>query len=142
MADNDPNLLGSIARSMHALAQRQQVIARNIANSETAGFKASETAAPDFSALLAAQGDTSTPRITRPRITITSGMAALGARQPAGGDVIADTDTSETKPDGNNVVLEEQLLKMSGIQADFAAVTNIYKKQMGFLKTAAARGGF
>jgi flagellar basal-body rod protein FlgB len=141
MADTDPSLLASITRSMRALSQRQQVIARNIANSETAGFKAGETEKPDFSAMLAAQGTAGTPRVARPRVTITSGMAALGARQPGGG-AIADPDTSETKPDGNNIVLEEQLLKLSGIQADYAAVTNIYKKQMGFLKTATARGGF
>ena len=140
MADNDPSLLASLTRSMHALSDRQQVIARNIANSETAGFKAGETPAQDFSSLLAAHGNATTPHVARPRVTITSGMAALGARQPGGG-VIADPDTSETKLDGNNIVLEEQLLKMSGIQSDFAAVTNIYKKQMGFLKIATARGG-
>ncbi len=145
MASNDSGtdtgLLANITRAMQAMAQRQQVIARNLANSETAGFKARDTVAPDFAALLAATGDGGTPRVARPRVTITSGMAALGARAPSAGSIIDDPDTAETKPDGNNVVIEEQLLKMAQLQADFAAVTNIYRKQMGLLKTAASRGG-
>lgn len=136
MPTGTPALINGLARSMKALSERQQVIAQNLANSETSGFKARETVAPDFSALLAAQGDGGPGRVARPTVRITSGMAALGARQPDGGTIIADSDTSETKPDGNNVVLEDQMLKMGQLQADYAAVTNIYRKQMGLLKTA------
>lgn len=126
---------------MKALSQRQQVIAQNLANSETPGFKARETVAPDFAALLAAQGGGGTPRVARPEVRISSGMAALGARQPDGGSIVADRDTGETKPDGNNVVLEEQMLKMGQVQADYAAMTSIYRKQMGLLKSAIGHGG-
>jgi flagellar basal-body rod protein FlgB len=126
---------------MKALSQRQQVIAQNIANSETPGFKARETQAPDFAALLSAQGDGGAPRVARPQVRISSGMAALGARQPDGGSIIADADTSETRPDGNNVGLEDQMLKMGQVQSDFAAATSIYRKQMGMLKTATGRNG-
>ena len=136
-----PGLIEGLTRSMKALSQRQQVIAQNIANSETPGFKARETAPPDFAALLAARGESGAPRVTRPQVRISSGMAALGARQPDGGTVIADADTSETRPDGNNVGLEDQMLKMGQVQADFAAATSIYRKQMGLLRTAAGRGG-
>jgi flagellar basal-body rod protein FlgB len=136
-----PALISGIARQMKALSQRQQVIAQNLANSETPGFKARETVGPDFSALLAAQGEGGLPRIARPQVRISSGMAALGAHQPNGGSIIADADTGETKPDGNNVVLEEQMLKLGQVQSDFAAVTSIYRKQMGLLKTATGRGG-
>ena len=136
-----PGLIDGLTRSMKALSQRQQVIAQNIANSETPGFKARETLAPDFAALLSAQGDGGTPRVARPQVRISSGMAALGARQPDGGGIIADADTSETRPDGNNVGLEDQMLKMGQVQSDFAAATSIYRKQMGMLKTATGRNG-
>ena len=39
-------LLGSIVQSMKQLSERQRVIAQNIANSETPGFKAQEVEAP------------------------------------------------------------------------------------------------
>ncbi|MGH6780713.1 MAG: flagellar basal body protein [Sphingomonadaceae bacterium] len=137
-----PPLLSGIAQQMKHLSQRQRVIAENIANGETPGFKAREVEVPDFSALLAAQGGAKgAPRIAHPRIQITSGMIALGA-QPlqTGSVVIADKDVSETKPDGNNITLEEQLLKMGQVQADFAAMTNLYRKQLALLKTAIGRG--
>jgi flagellar basal-body rod protein FlgB len=141
MPTSTPALIAGITRSMKALSQRQQVIAQNLANSETPGFKARETVAPDFSALLAAQGEAGMPRVAKPQVRISSGMAALGARQPDGGSIVADGDTGETKPDGNNIVIEEQMLKLGQLQADFAAVSSIYRKQMGLLKTATGRGG-
>ncbi len=142
MPTGTPSLIAGLTRSMKALSERQQVIAQNLANSETPGFKARETVEADFSALLAAQGGGGPPRIARPAVRITSGMAALGARQPTGGTIVVDNDTSETKPDGNNVVLEDQMLKMGQVQADYAAVTSIYRKQMNLLKTATSgRGG-
>ena len=136
-----PGLIDGLTRSMQALSQRQQVIAQNIANSETPGFMARETMAPDFAELLSAQGDSGAPRVARPQVRISSGMAALGARQPDGGSIIADADTGETRPDGNNVGLEDQMLKMGQVQSDFAAATSIYRKQMGMLKTATGRNG-
>ncbi|SEI78299.1 flagellar basal-body rod protein FlgB [Sphingomonas sp. OV641] len=138
---NTPALIAGIGREMKHLAERQRVIAQNIANSETPGFKAREVEAPDFGALLQQTGCSSGVRIGRPTVSITGGMAALGARSPAGSHVIMDKDVSETKPDGNNVTLEDQLLKMGQLQADFAAMTNLYRKQQGLLKAALGRSG-
>ena len=130
-----PNLFKGIEQAMQHLSGRQKVIAQNIANSETPGFKAREMEAPDFSRLLANQEGG--PRVVRPRVSISGGMAALGAKPPSGANgVVLDRDTMETKPDGNNVTLEEQLLKMGQVQADFAALTNLYKKQLLLMKTA------
>ena len=133
-------ILAGIHTEMKHLAERQRVISQNIANSETAGFKSHEVEAPDFGQML--EGAGGMPHIGRPTVQITSGMAALGARQPRGGSrVVLDHDVSETKPDGNNVTLEDQLLKMGQIQADFAAVTNIYRKQMGLMRLALGKNG-
>jgi len=143
MANGTPAILGGIEREMRHLAERQRVIAQNIANSETSGYRAKDVAAPNFADLLAQQGGGGgTPRIAAPRVVLTAGMTALGARGPSsGGSVILDRDVTETKPDGNNVTLEDQLLKMGQVQADFAAMTSLYRKQQGLLKTALGRGG-
>lgn len=135
---NVPPLIAGIGAQMKHLAERQRVIAQNLANSDTAGYKAREVEAPDFGALLGAQG---AARVARPRVQITGGMAALGARPPQLSHVILDRDVSETKPDGNNVTLEDQLLKMGQVQADFAAMTNLYRKQQAMLRTALGKGG-
>lgn len=141
MPTSTPPLIAGITRSMKALSERQQVIAQNLANSETPGFKARETVGSDFSALLAASGGAGSPHVARPEVRISSGMAALGARQPNGGSIVADSDTGETKPDGNNVVIEEQMLKMGQVQSDYAAMASIYRKQMGLLRSAIGRNG-
>lgn len=135
---NVPPLIAGIGAQMKHLAERQRVIAQNLANSDTAGYKAREVEAPDFSALLGAQGSA---RVARPKVQITGGMAALGARPPQLSHVVFDRDVSETKPDGNNVTLEDQLLKMGQVQADFAAMTNLYRKQQAMLRTALGKGG-
>jgi len=140
MQSNVPPLMAGIGREMKHLAERQRVIAQNIANSETPGYKSREAEAPDFGDLLAQQGAAGAPHVARPRVEITSGMAALGARPIAAGSVL-DKDISETKPDGNNVTLEDQLLRMSQVQADFTAMTNLYRKQQSLLKTALGKGG-
>lgn len=138
---NVPSLLAGIGREMKHLAERQRVIAQNIANSETPGFKSRDVEAPDFGDLLSQQRQGNTPHVARPRVQITSSMAALGASPIGAGSVVLDKDISETKPDGNNVTLEDQLLRMGQVQADFTAMTNLYRKQQSLLKTALGRSG-
>ena len=136
MADVPP-LLAGIRLQMKHLAERQRVISGNIANADTPGFKAKEVAAPDFGSLLGGGGP---GKVARPRVEITGRMAALGARAPVASGIQLDRNISETKPDGNNVTLEDQLLKMGQVQADFAAMTNLYRKQQALLKTALGKG--
>lgn len=143
MADGTPLIMRGIEREMRHLAERQRIIAQNIANSETAGYKVKDVTPPNFADLLAQQGSGGGgSSIAKPRVALTAGMAALGARPPiSGGSVILDHSVTETKPDGNNVTLEDQLLNMGQVQADFAAMTSLYRKQQTLLKTALGRGG-
>jgi flagellar basal-body rod protein FlgB len=48
-------LFQGLVQKMGWLAQRQQVLARNIANANTPGFKPKDIEKPDFSALLEGQ---------------------------------------------------------------------------------------
>ena len=135
---NTPPILAGIKTNMHYLADRQRVVAENIANGETPGYKSRELARPDFGALV----DGGTPGVTSPQVQLTPAMRSLGAVLPAGaGNVIRDTDIVETKPDGNNVTIEDQLMKMGEIQADFTAMASLYRKQLGLLKAALGKGG-
>jgi flagellar basal-body rod protein FlgB len=134
-----PRIVQGITSAMRHLSERQRIVAENIANSETPGYKARTVAAPDFGAML--NIGSGRAAVARPTVAITSGMAALGARPPRAGGAIPDRNVSETKPDGNNVTLEEQLLQMGQVQADFATLTNLYRKQMGLLKTAIGKEG-
>jgi flagellar basal-body rod protein FlgB len=129
-------ILDGLRTRMQSLSDRQRVVAQNIANSETPGYKAREVSQPNFAALVGGSGMVATPQVQ-----LTDRMKNLGAIQPLGAGVILDKDITETKPDGNNVTLEDQLLKMGEIQADFQAMTGLYRKQMSMLKTAVGGRG-
>ncbi|WP_404479649.1 flagellar basal body protein [Novosphingobium sp. BL-52-GroH] len=139
MTSSLPPIFDGMGRAMKAMAEHQRIISENIANSETAGYKARTVEAPDFSALVDSAGGT--PQVARPRVELSNGMAALGAHAPQGGGrVVLDTQTSETKPDGNNVTLEDQLLALGQVQSDYAAMTSLYRKQIGLIKAAVGKG--
>ena len=132
------DLIAGIGTRMHYLSDRQRVLAENVANGETPGYKARDVDAPDFSGMIDTGGGA---RIARPRVAITPAMSALGANPALGGsNIVLDNATSETKPDGNNVTLEDQLLKMGEVQADFATMTSLYRKSQGLMKTALGQG--
>lgn len=133
-----PGIIVGVTLALRSLADRQKVIAGNIANSETPGYKAKDVAPPDFGALLNVTGSR---RVVKPTVSITSGMAALGATPPTAANIVPDADIGEVKPDGNNVTLEDQLMRMGQVQADFTALTSIYRKQMGLMKSALGRPG-
>lgn len=137
-----PPLFDGMGRAMKSMAERQRVIAENVANSETPGYKARTVEAPDFSSLVDGQlGLSGTPHVVRPHVELSGSMTALGARAPqARGRIVLDGNTSETKPDGNNVTLEDQLLSLGQVQQDYAAMTNLYRKQMALMKTAVGKG--
>ena len=131
-------LTDAIAQAMRHLGDRQRVIAQNIANSDTPGYRAQELADPNASFAALVDGRIATPR---PQVTISEGMRRLGAQQMSTGALIPDPAVSEVKPDGNSVTLEDQVLKMGQIQADYAALTGLYRKQMALVRSALGKGG-
>lgn len=135
----DPaSLSDALAQALRHLGDRQRVIAQNIANADTPGYKARELAAPSFAALVDGAGGAG--KVARPQVAISDAMRRLGASAPHAGATI-DRTVSEVKPDGNSVTLEDQLLKMGQIQADYAALTGLYRKQDALMRTALGKGG-
>ena len=122
-----------MSRKMGWLTQRQEVLAQNIANADTPQFKGSDLKPFSFRDAL------SDSRRLTPASTSASHLTGT---VPAGG---MDKEQRvrnpyETSPDGNNVVLEEQMIKMSHNGLDYQTMTNLYKKQVGLLKMAIGRG--
>jgi flagellar basal-body rod protein FlgB len=46
----------------------------------------------------------------------------------------------QTKPAGNAVSLEDEMVRVSANQMDYAAVTSLYSKSLHLLKTAIGKG--
>lgn len=126
-------LLDAIAANLRHLGDRQKVIAGNIANADTPGFKARTLAEPDFARLLDGSGPGS---VRGPAVQATEAMVRLGHERRSGARPTLDRSVSETKPDGNNVTLEQQLLAMGQVQADYAILSSLYRKQLGLIRSA------
>jgi flagellar basal-body rod protein FlgB len=104
------------SRRLDWLAQRQSVIARNIANADTPDFKARDV--EPFSALVDRGRSPGLAR-THPA-HITGSMTGTAARLAnPGWDVSIN---------GNDVVLEEQSLKAAEVAEAFQLATMVYKR--------------
>ncbi len=130
---NNIPLFAMLTERMSWLNQRQQVLANNIANADTPGFKPNDLAPVDFEGLAL---DASR------RITITgtdirhlvSGASASGPFR-----VTEQTGVYETSPSGNAVVLEEQLMKVAQTVMDHRITAGLYAKHMGMIRMVLGR---
>jgi flagellar basal-body rod protein FlgB len=130
-----PDIISGMQRALRQLDARQRVIAGNLANSDTPGFKALDVKS-DFANMV----DQRVGQTGNPTVTPTARMSELGAKssQTIGvrSDVIVDNSATEVKPDGNSVNIEEQMMKMSQIQTDYISLINLYRKNISLFKSA------
>jgi flagellar basal-body rod protein FlgB len=127
---NKMTLFAAMKKRMAWLTQRQQVIAHNIANSDTPGFKATDLKGFNFTELVRREN----MQINMVR----TGAQHLGGNRRAIRD-FAERQTRhpyETAPAGNSVVLEEQMMKINETSAQHKLMNELYKKHMGLLRVA------
>lgn len=123
-------LLNMLTKKMGWLSQRQVVLSQNVANGDTPGYQAKDLQPFDFKKELAGAG----LRLQAKRTD--AAHLAAGGGDGGGRRAKAAADKYEASPQGNTVVLEEEMLKISDTQMDHSMITNLYRKQMGMLKMA------
>jgi flagellar basal-body rod protein FlgB len=132
MSINDLPILSALRTKMQWHQERQRVLSENIANSDTPNFRPRDLVEPKFDAR-GARGDGATGTLAMMR-TSAAHMAAPGAPENFNND--GGKGGFQTTPAGNAVNLEDQMLKVSANQMDFAAVTSLYSRSLGLIKTA------
>ena len=135
MANQDIGLLSALQQRMGWLNDRQKVVAQNVANASTPGYKPHDLQAQDFGAMVAGEGESNLG------LTMTSAMhmAPEGGGVTRGKEIVALD--SETTMDGNSVVLEEQMLKMAESRMQFQAAVAFYQKSLAMVRMAARAPG-
>lgn len=128
------NLLSALKIKMQWHQSRQNVLAENIANADTPGFQSSDLVAPNFADLLRS---VSTATVG-PQSASHSFLSSSNAAAPKFGQI--DGTDWEITPDGNGVVLEEQMMKVAENQMDYQLATTLYSRSLGLLRTAIGRG--
>jgi len=134
--DQGISLMSALKSRMGWLSDRQKVVSQNVANASTPGFKPKDLARQDFAALLKGQD---APLI--PTIRMSDGTPLTLADDTAHGSKQIMSPDSETTMDGNSVVLEEQMLKMSESRQNFEAAVGFYEKSMEMIRMAAKAPG-
>ncbi|MEI6556883.1 MAG: flagellar basal body rod protein FlgB [Rhodospirillaceae bacterium] len=122
-----------MAKKMDWLSQRQGVLAENVANVDTPKFKSEDLTPFTFRTALQ-EGHALEPAMTN------ASHMRLAHASDGPGTVRKDRKPYETKPDGNAVDIEEQMLKLSQTSQDFNMVTNLYRKNISLLKQVLQRG--
>ena len=132
MAINDLPILSALRTKMQWHQERQRVLAENISNANTPNFKPSDLVEPKFDKAGSSVGGGfgSLPMMR----TSATHISAVGGGQTFKGD--GGRSGFLTKPAGNAVNLEDQMLKVSANQMDYVAATSLYTRSLGMLKTA------
>lgn len=126
---------GILKQRLDWLDQRQQVVARNIANSDTPGYTPSDVEPFRFRSTLRGvsgpvQLAATTPTHIAGTLTPKSAWKERLDRHPA-----------EATPNGNAVDLEEQMAKLNEVGTSHRLATQLYRKYLGLIRTAAGARG-
>lgn len=135
---NNMPLLAALSKKINWLTARQKVVTENVANADTPGFKASDLRPLDFRKELAEVTHSSTPKLAP---TTTDPRHLVGTESAARLEPVVEKTTTDRDINGNTVSLEDEMMKVSDNASDYQLMTNLYKKQVGLIKTAIGRSG-
>jgi len=135
MSISDLPVLSALRTKMQWHQARQAVLSENVSNANTPKFKPRDLVEPKFdnNGATAAGSFNSLPivRTSQGHISASDAEPAFDQNRRVG---------FETRPAGNAVSLEEEMLRVSANQMDYAAVTTLYSKSLHLLKTAIGKG--
>jgi flagellar basal-body rod protein FlgB len=126
MFENKVEVL-TMARALAAhAAARQGIIARNMANADTPGYRAADL--PDFASAWRGSGETAM-RATRSAHLSANGTVAVAAIDGPGA----------MGPNGNSVSLETEMVKAAEVKQQHDMALAIYSSLSGIVRTALGR---
>ncbi|HBB56252.1 MAG TPA: flagellar biosynthesis protein FlgB [Hyphomonadaceae bacterium] len=132
---HDLSFFNDLRARMKFLGERQRLLAENIANVSTPDFTPRDLDGAAFEqALRQSTPGPSIGGLARTQAAHLGGTAAVSA---SFGQVIDAPDT-ETTLDGNSVVIEDQIIKVSETRADYDAAATLYQRGLTLLQTAAS----
>ncbi|WP_181702291.1 flagellar basal body rod protein FlgB [Chthonobacter albigriseus] len=135
MGISDVGIVRAFKEKLRFHEQRQKVLAENIANASTPGYTGRDVKAPDFFRVAAEMRPD--PNV----LPVRTDAQHIPGRPLVAGGAFKDGKVAgyEITPDGNAVVLEEQMMKVSNNQMDYQVATSLYQRSLGLLRTAIGR---
>lgn len=121
-------LLAMAKKQMDWLSQRQEVLSENIANANTPKYKPKDLRGLDFKKVLSQVQPAVMPVSTNP------GHIVPPMQDPQ--RVLTERLTFESSPDGNAIVLEEQMAKVGSSKTAYDLAASLMQKHVRLLRTA------
>ena len=118
---------------MHWHQTRQKILAENVANADTPGFRPKDLAPPK----LAPSGASAGMGFALPAERTSALHLATGPARA--GEDVRSAQRFEVAPSGNAVSLEDEMLKVSQNQANYQLAASLYQKSLQFLRTAVGK---
>ena len=141
MEPSDLSVFKRLQGRMKWLTARQEVLAENVANANTPGYRARDIKAPSFGGVMS---------MMRPTSVTTVGGGMQTASAPGTIPIRSKSDgagTREVREDlqvslsGNSVDLEAELKKAADAALEYQTITHLYRKNMEFLRMAVQSNG-
>jgi flagellar basal-body rod protein FlgB len=131
MAISDLPIFSMLRTRMNWHQERQRLLAENVANADTPGYRPRDLAPLDFGRQVEQASGQLQLALTSPA-HLTGGGAGTGFAVDRSGK-------HDVRPAGNAVNLEDEMMKVAANQMDHQAAISLYSRSMGLLKTAIGR---
>lgn len=132
----DMTVFSLLKTRLNMLGERQRVIADNVANVSTPGYKPRDVDMDAFNKALASASQGG-GKLHAASLTLTNTMHQVPTGRSSANVTIQSAPDSESTLDGNSVVVEEQMMKIAETRMDFETMVGLYQKSLGLLRLAA-----
>jgi flagellar basal-body rod protein FlgB len=130
MADSSLSIFSMLRTRMQWHQERQKLLSENVANADIPNYRPRDLVPPKFDA--PGEGPAGPVALAR-----TSPMHLVSSAAEGSGQFKVDRRGGyEVRPTGNAVNLEDEMLKVAANQMDYQAVTTLYSRSLGLVKTA------
>ncbi len=133
MTIQDIGLMQAIGAKMDYLNQRQSLIAQNVANADTPGYRPRDLVDVNFADMLKEQTQTNVKSVS---VQATNASHISSSQETGSVNSRKSREPYEVAPAGNSVVIEEQLVNAGQNAMDYNLMVNILQKQVGLFKIA------
>lgn len=124
----DMPVFSALTDKMRWHQTRQGLLAENVANAETPGYRGRDLRQFDVTDRLSMSAASVSTSVTQPmHFSASSGVGGFNAQRMA---------NFEITPEGNGVTLEEEMMKVTTNMMDYQAATSLYQKSIRILRVA------
>lgn len=131
----DIPLLSALSEKMKWHQTRQGLLAENVANAETPGYRGRDLSQFGFEEHMRNMS------VSMLATTATNPAHLIATGSDGGGGFGARSIKNfEVTPEGNGITLEDEMMKVAQNQMDYQTVTSLYTRSLRLIRTALGRG--